>query len=76
MNKTIKRILMRIGSLILAVIIFWITYSNISSGRINLKFGGYITAADNPRQFWFSVAFAVFVGIAFIFAAISKGEDD
>ena len=71
-----KRILMRIGSLILAVVLFRMTYINISSGRINSKFGGYITAADNPRQFWFSIAFGVFVGIAFIFAAISKGKED
>lgn len=66
---------MRIGSLILAVILFWMTYINISSGRISSKFGGYITAADNPRQFWFSVAFGVFVGVVFFCAAFSKAEE-
>lgn len=74
--KTLKRILMKIGFLILAAACFWMTYINISSGRINSKFGGYITAADSPRQYRFSIAFGVFVSIVFIFAAISKGEDN
>ena len=78
MNKTMKKILMRIGMLSLSAVGFWITYERISTGRIysKFKFGAFITPEDHPRKFWFSIGLGVFFSVLFFICAFLKNEDD